>query len=107
MSSDSLERGEDQLSILASVVDRSPQDLGRSLAALFRVPLIDLPDRLNLFGPELAQLALANPSGFEALIAPHEGLESEPLETSTERTILEDSSPQLRAQLSGESDGSE
>ncbi|HSM15244.1 MAG TPA: S8/S53 family peptidase [Thermoanaerobaculia bacterium] len=62
------ERGEGELEILAAITGRTPGELAPLLAELFGVATLDVEDRLRVVGPELEQLALTDPVGFERLL---------------------------------------
>lgn len=54
-----------QLGILSNVVDRDPAELADRLAERFDVPPDSIGDLLHRYGPELIQLALIDPEGFD------------------------------------------
>jgi len=62
------ESGAEELELLAAVVDRTPGELAPLVAALFEVPVAAVEDELERWGPELIQLALADPAEFERLL---------------------------------------
>jgi hypothetical protein len=83
------ESGAGELELLAAVVDRTPAELAPLVAGLFGVPVAAVEDELERWGPELIQLALADPAEFErllgALAGEEEGRPEELLPGASER----------------------
>ena len=82
------------LEVLAAVVDRSPRELDPLLADLFSVETGALEEVLASWGPELIQLALADPPRFERLL---DSLASEGVETPGE--LLSHASTRLQRRV--------
>lgn len=71
-----LSPGEEQLVILARVVGRPAEALRPLLASLFETSEVGFEEQMDAWGPELAQMALADPDGFERLLGALSGEES-------------------------------
>lgn len=94
------EVGESELALLSAVVDRPARELGPLMASLFDTSLVEVDDRLRIWGPELIQMALGDPSRFERLLGSLAGEEHGAAEESAVEDLLSAASTGLRSQLS-------
>lgn len=93
------ESRESELSLFAAVLDRSPQELGLLVASLFHSSTEKVEDHLKNWGPELIQMALADPPGFERMLQLLAGEERGTIDGSASEDLLPTASASLRRQL--------
>jgi len=88
-----------ELELLSAVLDRPMHELRPLMASFFGTTPLEVDDRLRRWGPELIQIALSDPAGFDNLLAELAGEEAAGMPESTAADPRSVASARMRSDI--------